>query len=45
MSRIGKRPISIPNKVTVSIEGQAVAVQGPKGELSRVLPGEVNGMG
>jgi large subunit ribosomal protein L6 len=41
MSRIGKRPISIPNKVTVSIDGQAVAVKGPKGELSRVLPGEV----
>lgn len=41
MSRIGKRPISIPNKVTVSIEGQSVTVKGPKGELSRVLPGEV----
>jgi large subunit ribosomal protein L6 len=41
MSRIGKRPISIPNKVTVAIDGQAVAVKGPKGELSRVLPGEV----
>ncbi len=41
MSRIGKRPISIPNKVTVSIDGQAVAVKGPKGELSRVLPAEV----
>lgn len=41
MSRIGKRPISIPNKVTVSIDGQAVAVKGPKGELSRVLPSEV----
>lgn len=41
MSRIGKRPISIPPKVTVTIEGQHVAVKGPKGELSRVLPGEV----
>ncbi|GAB4320328.1 MAG: 50S ribosomal protein L6 [Leptolyngbyaceae cyanobacterium] len=41
MSRIGKRPISIPNKVTVSIDGQAVAVKGPKGELSRVLPSEI----
>lgn len=41
MSRIGKRPISIPNKVTVAIDGQAVTVKGPKGELSRVLPGEV----
>lgn len=41
MSRIGKRPISIPNKVTVAIDGQAVTVKGPKGELSRVLPSEV----
>jgi large subunit ribosomal protein L6 len=41
MSRIGKRPISIPNKVTVAIEGQSVTVKGPKGELSRTLPVEV----
>jgi len=41
MSRIGKRPISIPSKVTVAINGQSVTVKGPKGELSRVLPGEV----
>lgn len=41
MSRIGKRPISVPDKVTVTIEGQSVTVKGPKGELSRVLPGEV----
>ncbi len=41
MSRIGKRPISIPGKVTVTIDGQSVVVKGPKGELSRVLPGEV----
>ena len=41
MSRIGKRPIPIPNKVTVTIEGQHVAVKGPKGELDRVLPEQV----
>jgi large subunit ribosomal protein L6 len=41
MSRIGKRPISIPKNVTVTIDGQTVAVKGPKGELSRVLPPEV----
>jgi large subunit ribosomal protein L6 len=41
MSRIGKRPIPIPNKVTVTIEGQHVAVKGPKGELNRVLPEQV----
>lgn len=41
MSRIGKRPIPIPQKVTVTIDGQHVAVKGPKGELSRELPSEV----
>jgi large subunit ribosomal protein L6 len=41
MSRIGKRPIPLPAKVTVTIAGQQVAVKGPKGELSRVLPAEV----
>jgi large subunit ribosomal protein L6 len=38
MSRIGKRPIPIPAKVTVAIAGQSVTVKGPKGELSRTLP-------
>lgn len=41
MSRIGKRPISVPSKVTVTINGSHVAVKGPKGELSRVLPAAV----
>ncbi len=41
MSRIGKRAIPLPDKVTVTIEGQTVAVKGPKGELSRVLPSGV----
>ncbi|HEY9742597.1 MAG TPA: 50S ribosomal protein L6 [Coleofasciculaceae cyanobacterium] len=41
MSRIGKRLIDIPNKVTVKIDGQNVAVKGPKGELARVLPEQV----
>lgn len=41
MSRIGKRPIPVPNNVTVTINHQQVAVKGPKGELERVLPPEV----
>lgn len=41
MSRIGKRPIPIPPKVTLTIEGQQITVKGPKGELSRVLPAQV----
>jgi large subunit ribosomal protein L6 len=38
MSRIGKRPIELPAKVEVTIDGQKVSVKGPKGELVRVLP-------
>jgi large subunit ribosomal protein L6 len=38
MSRIGKRPIPIPAKVSVTIDGQYISVKGPKGELSRTLP-------
>jgi large subunit ribosomal protein L6 len=41
MSRIGKRLITIPNKVTVTVDGQHVTVTGPKGELNRVLPEQV----
>ena len=41
MSRIGKRPIDVPSKVAITINGQEVAVKGPKGELSRVLPAQI----
>jgi len=34
MSRIGKKPIPIPDKVRVDIQGNQVTVKGPKGELS-----------
>jgi large subunit ribosomal protein L6 len=37
MSRIGRLPIDIPGGVTVTIDGQNVAVKGPKGELSLVV--------
>jgi large subunit ribosomal protein L6 len=42
MSRIGKAPISVPDKVTVSLNGLSVTVKGPKGELSRTLPDGVS---
>lgn len=41
MSRIGKKPINIPAKVEVGIDGQLVTVKGPKGTLSRTLPSDV----
>ena len=34
MSRIGKQPVTIPSGVDVTIEGQNVAVKGPKGTLN-----------
>ena len=33
MSRIGRLPINIPAGVTISVDGSAVSVKGPKGEL------------
>lgn len=41
MSRIGKRPIPLPKKVTVDIKGQHIAVTGPKGSLEIDLPDKV----
>ena len=34
MSRIGRLPIDIPSGVDVKVDGSAVTVKGPKGELS-----------
>jgi len=41
MSRIGKKPITVPDGVTVTLQGHAVAVKGPRGELARTLPEEM----
>ena len=41
MSRIGKKAVPVPAGVTVSINGQTVAVKGPKGELKEVLNAQV----
>jgi large subunit ribosomal protein L6 len=37
MSRIGKKPVSLPSGVTAQVNGQEVKVKGPKGELKHVL--------
>lgn len=37
MSRIGKKPVAIPAKVDVKIDGQEVTVKGPKGELRHTV--------
>ncbi len=41
MSRIGKLPITIPDKVEVTIDGQDVTVKGPLGELQHTFRDEV----
>ena len=42
MSRIGKLPITVPQGVTVNINKNMVTVKGPKGELSRDFPPEID---
>jgi len=37
MSRIGRLPVPVPSGVDVSIDGQAVTVKGPKGQLQHVV--------
>ncbi|WP_078543132.1 50S ribosomal protein L6 [Litchfieldia alkalitelluris] len=41
MSRIGKKPIEIPEGVTVTLNGDTVTVKGPKGELTRNFHPEI----
>jgi large subunit ribosomal protein L6 len=41
MSRIGKKPVMIPEGVTATVEGQTVTAKGPKGELHFVVNKEV----
>lgn len=38
MSRLAKKPIMIPEKTTVTLEGSKVTVKGPLGTLTRVFP-------
>jgi large subunit ribosomal protein L6 len=42
MSRIGKAPIAVPGTVEVTIDGASVTVKGPKGSLSRTVPGAIS---
>ncbi|MDR2643890.1 MAG: 50S ribosomal protein L6 [Planctomycetaceae bacterium] len=42
MSRIGKKPIVIPNNVKVSLEGQVLTIEGPLGKLQQVFSPNVS---
>ena len=42
MSRIGKKPVTVPSGVTARVDGHKVAVKGSRGELSFTVPEEVN---
>ena len=42
MSRIGKKPVSLPKGVTATVHGKTVTVKGPKGELSVTLVEEID---
>lgn len=41
MSRIGKKPIEIPDKVSVSVEDNVITVKGPKGTLKFKIPDDI----
>ena len=42
MSRVGKKPVTVPSGVTATVDGQMVKVKGSKGELSFLVPEEVS---
>ena len=42
MSRIGKKPVSVPAGVTASIDGKTLSVKGPKGTLSLAMRDEIS---
>jgi large subunit ribosomal protein L6 len=42
MSRIGKKPIPVPDGVTISVEPELVRVHGPRGELTERVPRDIN---
>ena len=41
MSRVGKRPVSVPTGVTANVQGKTISVKGPKGTLSLVVDDRV----
>ena len=42
MSRIGRNPVAIPEKVKVAQDGATILIEGPKGKLSTVVPSDLS---
>jgi large subunit ribosomal protein L6 len=42
MSRIGKLPITLPDKVKVQVNGRRVHIEGPKGKLDYEVPSRIS---
>ncbi|KPF98355.1 50S ribosomal protein L6 [Rhodopseudomonas palustris] len=42
MSRVGKKPVTVPSGVTATVEGQTVKMKGPKGQLQFVVHDDVD---
>jgi large subunit ribosomal protein L6 len=42
MSRVGKRPVTVPSGVTATVEGQTVKMKGPKGQLQFIVHDDVS---
>lgn len=42
MSRIGKKPVTVPSGATATVDGQLVKLKGAKGELTFLVPEEVS---
>src|SRR6516225_11197021 len=41
MSRVGKKPVTVPSGVTATVDGQTVKMKGPKGQLQFVVHDDV----
>ncbi len=41
MSKIGKKPITMPKDVQVKMDNGFVSIKGPKGELKKFIPGDI----
>ncbi len=44
MSRVGKKPVDIPNNVKVQIKDNKVFIEGPKGKLEHKVPGSIKAL-